>query len=127
MDYAVEMASGLPYTLRSAHIFVRDLPAARRFYVDVLGMPLEFESEEYLGLNTGTCGVMVFQVDDKTPGETFTCLHFGVRDIAGLYERLEAAGVKFRGEPMLHEWGGIMVDFEDPDENVLHLVQYPEG
>jgi catechol 2,3-dioxygenase-like lactoylglutathione lyase family enzyme len=38
------MPEKAPYTLRSAHIFVRDIEAARAFYVDILGMPLQFEA-----------------------------------------------------------------------------------
>lgn len=120
------MSQALPYVLRSAHVMVSNHAVARQFYVETLGMPLLFEGPDYLGIDTGTCGLMVFAVPDRQPGRTSTCLHFGVGDIASVYADLREKGVEFLGVPQRHDWGGVMVDFCDPDGNVMHLVQYPE-
>lgn len=112
------------YTLRSAHIFVRDLPAARSFYLDTLGVPLAFEGPGYLGLDTGECGLMVFATASK-PDSVDTCLHLGVSDIRATHAALVSKGVCFRRAPWSEPWGGVLAEFFDNDGNVLCLVQYP--
>ena len=38
---------------------------------------------------------------------------------------LEARGVTFDGPPERQAWGGVLAHFQDPDGNILTLVEYP--
>lgn len=113
------------YRLRSAHIFVNDLAAAKEYYVDKMEMTLQLETPGFLIIDAGEASFMIF--DGSGGGDPIgvgSCLHFGVEDIDALFPRLQARGVNFLGEPTTHDWGGRMVSFVDPSGNVLHLVQY---
>lgn len=113
------------YRLRSAHIFVNDLPAAKEYYVDKMEMTLQIETPGFLLIDAGEASFMIF--DGSGGGDPIgvgTGLHFGVEDIDALFPRLRGRGVNFLGEPVTQDWGGRMVSFVDPSGNVLHLVQY---
>ena len=121
------MASGeTRYRLGSAHIFVDDLPKAREFYAEKMGMSLTYEEAGFFIIDTGESTLMVF--DGRGGGDRIgggTGLHFSVDAIDALVAELTTKGVTFLGEPRTHDWGGRMVGFTDPAGNVSHLVQYP--
>lgn len=70
-------------------------------------------------------------VDVATPNPGAAHLAFIVEDIHRAYERLRAAGVRFRSEPVAitegRNAGGYTVYFLDPDGITLELVQPPPG
>ena len=113
------------YALR---IFVQDLPAARTFYTDLLGLPVVWDREgAAFGLDAGI-SLIVEAVSENDPEEDralagrFVGCSFQVDDIQGTYERLRAAGVRFHGAPTEQAWGGTLAHFDDPGGNVLTLV-----
>ena len=55
----------------------------------------------------------------------FTAVSFSTGDIHAVYDRLSAIGVRFEGPPEKQFWGGTLVHFHDPDDNVITLVQAP--
>jgi catechol 2,3-dioxygenase-like lactoylglutathione lyase family enzyme len=109
---------------------VDDLPKARQFYGETLGLET---SEEY-GLLTlhlaGGRDTLVYPKPDHTPA-TYTILNFPVDDIESAVDELSARGVSFelyegadqddkgifRGEGPLIAW------FKDPAGNVLSVLQ----
>jgi predicted enzyme related to lactoylglutathione lyase len=109
---------------------VNDVPKAKAFYSETLGLNV---SEEY-GLLTlhiaGGTNVLVYPKDDHTPA-TFTILNFPVDDIDKAVDQLIERGVQFerydhietdekgifRGEGPLIAW------FTDPAGNVLSVLQ----
>lgn len=118
--------SSTKYRLASAHIFVDDLPLAREFYAEKMGMTLTFEDKGFLIFDTGESTLMVF--DGSGGGDRIgggTGLHFSVEAIDDLYAELKSKRVEMLGTPQTHYWGGRMVGFRDPAGNVSHLVQYP--
>lgn len=119
--------------LRTARIFVRDLPGASRFYEEVLGLPLKAEGSEqgFCVFDAGAMRLVVERVDADAPAEDqvlagrFTGLSFDVADIQSKFRELSALGVAFSGLPERQEWGGILATLRDPAGNELQLVQQP--
>jgi catechol 2,3-dioxygenase-like lactoylglutathione lyase family enzyme len=109
---------------------VDDLPKAREFYGETLGLKT---SEEH-GLMTlelaGDRPTLVYPKPDHTPA-TYTILNFPVEDIDKAVDELAARGVRFeryngmdqdekgifRGEGPYIAW------FKDPAGNVLSVLQ----
>ena len=52
-------------------------------------------------------------------------VNLGVRDIHGTYARLQRKGVVFSRPPEREHWGGWVATFQDPDGNILQLLEQP--
>ncbi|MDQ0572176.1 putative enzyme related to lactoylglutathione lyase [Variovorax paradoxus] len=119
--------------LRTARIFVRDLPGASRFYEETLGLPLKAGKSEhgFCVFDAGPMSLVVEHVDAGAPPEDqalvgrFTGLSFDVADVQSKYDELCALGVAFSGLPERQDWGGILATLFDPAGNELQLVQHP--
>src|SRR5438105_2612915 len=73
---------------------VKDIPAAKKFYEEVLGLKVS-EEHGMLSLHLGTGGkVLVYPKDDHVPA-TYTVLNFPTGDIDKAVEELSGKGVKF--------------------------------
>jgi catechol 2,3-dioxygenase-like lactoylglutathione lyase family enzyme len=110
---------------------VDDVPRARQFYAETLGLNV---SEEMggLGLHLGGGGeVFVYPKDDHTPA-TFTILNFPVKNVEEAVEQLTNAGVRFeqyKGELQTDEKGihrgegPTIAWFKDPAGNILSVLE----
>jgi catechol 2,3-dioxygenase-like lactoylglutathione lyase family enzyme len=110
---------------------VDDIPAAKRFYGETLGIEV---TEEFGMLTLHIAGGASFLVypkgDDHTPA-TFTILNFPVDDIDAAVDDLAARGVTFerydgmeqdeRG--IAHGEGPAIAWFKDPAGNILSVLQ----
>jgi catechol 2,3-dioxygenase-like lactoylglutathione lyase family enzyme len=121
--------------LKDSHAFsgfsTNDIPAARAFYADVLGLAV---SEDMGLLNLKFAGggrAIVYPKPNHEPA-TFTVLNFPVDDIEAAVDRLAAAGVTFeRYEGMDQDGKGIARDpqgpaiawFKDPAGNILSVLE----
>ncbi len=109
---------------------VDDVPEARKFYGETLGLRV---SEEYGMLSLHIAGerdILVYPKPDHTPA-TFTILNFPVNDIEKTVDELAEHGVRFeryddsntdekgiyRGQGPLIAW------FKDPAGNILSVLQ----
>jgi catechol 2,3-dioxygenase-like lactoylglutathione lyase family enzyme len=109
---------------------VDDLPKAKRFYGETLGLRL---SEEH-GLVTlhiaGDRDTLVYPKPDHTPA-TYTILNFPVDDIDKAVDELAARGVRFeryegaeQDEKGIHRGEGPAIAwFKDPAGNILSVLQ----
>ena len=109
---------------------VDDVPKAREFYSETLGLKT---SEEY-GLMTlhvaGDRPTLVYPKPDHTPA-TYTILNFPVDDIDNAVDQLAARGVRFeRYDGLEQDESGIVRGggpdiawFKDPAGNVLSVLQ----
>ena len=106
---------------------VKDLPRARNFYVDFLGMEVERERSWQCFLKCGSQGVALFEVEDNEAVHGGSEVnHMALRLTSGDYERvkatLENAGIEVhgrRGDPRC-------VYFHDPDGHQLQLLMPKE-
>ena len=111
---------------------VDDVPAARQFYQEVLGLPVtEDHGMLRLHLHTGA-EVLVYPKPTHTPA-SFTILNFPVPDIEEAVAALTARGVVFEhytGTPgetdeagIFRKGGPLIAWFTDPAGNVLSVIQ----
>ncbi len=110
---------------------VRDMPRALRFYRDVLGLRVIEETDHWSALDVGGVRVGLHATDgepvpivprDAGGAKAGATLTLRVDDIRAEVARLTAAGVRFLYEIHDAEWGSVIA-FEDPDGNVLKLMQ----
>ncbi len=102
----------------------RDHTAAAKFYGETLGLPFvkqwgNMPASEY---QAGNLTLAVMQSDafglEFAPSSAMVALH--VDDVAAARERLEAEGIRFRGD-ILDSGVCHQAFFADPDGNVLGL------
>ena len=101
-----------------------DLPAAARFYGDVLGLPrsVYLPDRNYSEFETGNLTLSVYDPEkmgmqhERNPNPI--ALH--VDDVAAVRSLLEGRGVKFHGD-VLDTGVCHMAFFSDPDGNALML------
>jgi len=102
--------------------------AAKKFYHDVLGLPMKFDFAEG-GLTAFQVGdqeaAMILQDASKHPDAKPSIL-FVVEDVNATYQELKAKGVKFLSEPY-EIYTGLAVQFEDPFGNRLGLTDYSKA
>jgi catechol 2,3-dioxygenase-like lactoylglutathione lyase family enzyme len=107
---------------------VDDIPKARQFYADTLGLRVT-EANGMLTLHTeGDRETLVYPKQDHTPA-TFTILNFPVDDIESAVDELVSRGVAFEhydglDERHINRRGGPPIAwFRDPAGNILSVLQ----
>jgi catechol 2,3-dioxygenase-like lactoylglutathione lyase family enzyme len=111
---------------------VDDIPAAQRFYGEMLGLDVT-EANGMLTLHlAGGRDVIVYPKGDAHSAASFTILNFPVPDVAGAVAELRSRGVKFEryeGTPVqtdddfVFRGGGPLIAwFTDPAGNVLSII-----
>jgi catechol 2,3-dioxygenase-like lactoylglutathione lyase family enzyme len=109
-----------------------DLDRSRRFFADLLGLPLVEITPFACVLRVGSTMVRVTKVNQLRP-QPFTVFGFEVPDIRAAVARLAGAGVAFlRYDGMGQDDDGIwdtpngdrVAWFQDPDGNTLSLTQF---
>ena len=104
---------------------VESLPASIRYYVEVLGVGVEWGSEagsEMASVSRDGHSIMLCQGGQGQPG---SWVWIGVDDIQPLFERYKRNGAKFRQAPLNRPWAYEM-QVEDPDGHVLRFGSEPK-
>jgi catechol 2,3-dioxygenase-like lactoylglutathione lyase family enzyme len=103
-------------------VLTQDIPRAKKFYGETLGLPIETEGENDMEFTLGQVTLDVF--NPASIGQPFAPSTAGiairVADVAAARAELEAKGVEFDGET--RDTGVChMAFFKDPDGNALML------
>jgi predicted enzyme related to lactoylglutathione lyase len=98
----------------------------RKFYADVVGLPMKPEmGEGALDAGGATLG---FDSHSDTKGSTKepsrVLIDLFVDDVVSEQKRLEAHGVKFIRNAEKEYWGGVISTFVDPDGNYCQIIEY---
>ena len=104
-------------------LHVTDLPRARKFYVDFLGLEVEHERDWQCFLKCGSQGIALFEVDEGEEVHGGSEVnHMALRLSSGDYERvktiLEGAGIEVHGRT----GDPHCVYFPDPDGHQLQFL-----
>lgn len=104
-------------------LYVADLERSRRFYIDLLGMEIEYEGPGQAFLRCGMQQVALFTARDGAPIHAGSELnHMALRLAAGerdaVKATLEAAGVEVHGRPRDPD----CLYFHDPDGHRLQVL-----
>ena len=133
--------------LRHLALNVRDLPAMRRFYVDLLGFAVEWEPDpDNIYLSSGIdnlalhksggresadkgTGVGDRSISDSRPlAQTLDHLGVIVRsadEVDQWAAFLESHGVTIDAKPRTHRDGARSCYFRDPDGNKVQVIHHP--
>jgi catechol 2,3-dioxygenase-like lactoylglutathione lyase family enzyme len=108
---------------------VDDIPAAKEFYAETLGLEVS-EDHGMLHLHiAGGIPVLVYPKPEHVPAE-YTILNFPVSDIDAAAKELNARGVEFERYNDKHDelgisrgGGPLIAWFKDPAGNILSIIQ----
>ena len=122
----------LKYSPLFASFSVDDLPTAKRFYAEKLGLRVVEPGPPVLGLQAfNGHTVMLYEKPGHKPG-TFTVLNFPVDDIDAAVDSLRAAGIEFEqydegdletNDKGISKPGPLQAWFKDPAGNILSVLQ----
>ena len=112
---------------------VDDVPEAKEFYSETLGLKVSEENEPMSMLQlhiTGDRDILVYLKLDHTPA-TFTILNFPVDDIDKVVDELAERGVRFERydgfdmdvKGIFRGGGPYIAWFKDPAGNVVFVLQ----
>lgn len=110
---------------------VRDLAACERFYVELLGMRVEWRPDaDNVYLTSGRDNLALHRVDDAPAASGQRLDHIGfVLSTAALvdawYEFLSAAGVSMAQAPKTHRDGARSFYCRDPAGNTVQMIHHP--
>jgi lactoylglutathione lyase len=94
--------------------FVADMNRAVKFYRDVLGLQLKFESPGWSEFVTGETTLALHPASEKNPAGTME-LGFRVPDIQKFHQEMSAKGVHFSMPPTKQDFGGLLAQFVDSE------------
>jgi len=109
---------------------VDDIPKARQFYGETLGLRVS-EENGLLQLHiAGDRDILVYPKEDHTPA-TYTMLNFPVDDVEAAVDQLAARGVRFEryegveqdDKGIFRGQGPLIAWFKDPAGNILSVLQ----
>ena len=117
-----------------ASFSVNDIPKAREFYTQKLGLDVS-ETPEGLEVKVGAERVFIYPKPNHTAA-SFTVFNFIVDDIDNAVDELTNLGVRFEqyegeiktDEKGIHRNGGPTIAwFKDPAGNILSVLQLQNG
>jgi predicted enzyme related to lactoylglutathione lyase len=104
------MAAKLSYVIE----FVEDVDRAVKFYRDIVGFPLKFQSPGWSEFSTGDTTLALPPRSEKNPAGKLE-MGFSVSDLQKFYDEMRAKGEKFPMPPKLQDFGGMLAQFEDSE------------
>ena len=120
--------------LRDSHAFagfsVNDIPKARQFYGETLGVEVTEENGMLTLHPQGAGTILIYPKENHEPA-SYTILNFPVADVEAAVDRLTSAGVTMERYPQFdQDERGIMRNqgppiawFKDPAGNVLAVLE----
>lgn len=94
--------------------FVADMDRAVKFYRDVLGLPLRFESPGWSEFSTGETSLGLHPASEKNPAGSIE-LGFHVPDLERFHREMSAKGVRFSMPPTKQDFGATLAQFLDSE------------
>jgi lactoylglutathione lyase len=92
--------------------FVDDMSRAVKFYRDVVGLPLKFESPgEFV---TGETTLALHPASEKNAAGAVE-LGFTVEDMQKFHQEMSAQGVRFTMPPTKQDYGNLLAQFVDSE------------
>ena len=104
------MTTKLSYVIE----FVADMDRTVRFYRDVVGLPLKFQSQGWSEFATGETSLGLHPASEKNPAGKLE-MGFNVPDIQKFHDEMRAKGVMFSMPPKKQDFGGTLAQFVDSE------------
>jgi len=103
--------------------FVGDMDRAVKFYRDVLGLPLKFESPGWSEFSTGETSLGLHPASEKNPAGSIE-LGFNVANLGKFHQEMSAKGVLFSMPPTKQDFGGILAQFVDSEGRHCSVAEH---
>lgn len=124
---------GLGFGVRHVAIYVRDLPACEAFYVNLLGMEVEWRPDDrnvYLSSGGDNLALHQAEASQQRDESTQRLDHIGIfvaseEDVDEWFEWLKAHEVPMRTEPRTHRDGARSFYCYDPDGTLVQIMHHP--
>ena len=116
--------------LRHIALYVPDLEACRDFYVDLLGMAVEWEPDpDNVYLTSGQDNLALHRAD-QTPSGRQRLDHIGfilarAGDVDTWYQFLKTHNVEMKSAPRTHRDGARSFYCTDPAGTVVQMIYHP--
>lgn len=118
--------------MRHVALNVTDIEACERFYVDLLGMAVEWRPDaDNVYLTSGNDNLALHRVADNNPaktGQRLDHLGFFIADEAQVdlwYAYLKAKNVAIKAAPRTHRDGARSFYCADPEGTVIQIIYHP--
>lgn len=117
--------------MRYVILYVGDQEKSKRFYKDILGLPVRGEHGTYIEFETGSTILAIntresvkeitgLPIPEKNSSQTFE-LGFVVDDVKGTIEFLRKQDVQILVEPIEKPWGQVVAYVADPDGHYIEI------
>jgi lactoylglutathione lyase len=94
--------------------FVADMDRAIRFYRDVIGLPVKFQSPDWTEFVTGETTLALHPASEKNPPGKLE-MGFNVPDLQQFHGEMTVKGVQFPMAPAKQDFGGMLAQFIDSE------------
>ena len=94
--------------------FVADMDRAIKFYKDVIGLPLKFQSPQWSEFATGEIVLALHPSSVRNPAGKLE-MGFNVPDLQQFHAEMTAKGVEFPMAPTRQDFGGMLAQFVDTE------------
>jgi predicted enzyme related to lactoylglutathione lyase len=94
--------------------FVADMDNAVKFYRDIIGLSLKFQSPGWSEFSTGETSLSLHPASEKNPAGSIE-LGFNVSNLGKFHQEMSDKGVRFSMPPTKQDFGGILAQFVDSE------------
>jgi predicted enzyme related to lactoylglutathione lyase len=94
--------------------FVANMDDAVKFYRDVLGLSLKFQSPGWSEFSTGETSLGLHPASEKNPAGSIE-LGFNVANLEKFHQEMSNKGVQFSMPPTKQDYGGVLAQFLDSE------------
>lgn len=102
--------------------------AMRSFYVEVLGLEPRSDRPEFVNFELGDQRLTVSvhsALDGPNPSPEHVMVNLLVNDLGSAYASTLERGARSLRPPETEGWGGRVATLQDPDDNIVQLMQLP--
>jgi len=115
-------------------LFVEDLEAAKKFYLNVFELPVVFEDDDSAVFKFGNTLINLLKITEagelvepamvasRNAGSRFV-FTINVKDVDAMCAKLSARGVELLNGPMDRPWGIRTASFQDPSGHIWEIAK----
>jgi len=115
-------------------LFVEDLEAAKKFYLNVFELPVVFEDDDSAVFKFGNTLINLLKITEagelvepamvasRNAGSRFV-FTINVEDVDAMCAKLSARGVELLNGPMDRPWGIRTASFQDPSGHIWEIAK----
>ena len=110
-------------------IWTNNVTRLKEFYENILGLNPHSIKPNFVSYKWNDIKFSIGKhtsVEGNSVDRYRIMINFNVEDIKHTTQTLKEHGVKFIREPEREHWGGLVATLEDPDQNIIQLLQQPK-